>query len=201
MSEKPTHESNLETKGGEEEKKTLVSGEGEQEENQNLQKLDRSEEELRNENRKRASSELAAGTSGERKATHHDIEKRLVAEGIFDENFVSLKEDAGETMLQEILTLYIGEGEETTRTLLNLSSCETCNLEEIQKVIHRFKGCSLNVGAAQMCSFCVEIRQLCVDQEVEKTKEGLANMNEAFSKLKGELETYLGSFPNKKVKN
>jgi len=134
--------------------------------------------------------------------SHAELESRLLKEGVLDDNFISLKEDAGEEMLPEILELYTSEGEELTKKLLELSEADgmACHLEEIQNLIHRFKGSSLNVGIAKMCASCIEVRQYCVDKDLPKARAGLVQMREEFAKAKEELEAYLEAFPKKKHK-
>ena len=122
-------------------------------------------------------------------------------EGILDENFVSLVEDAGEELLPEILDLYISDGEETIKELLK--ACEggdedKCDLEEVQKLIHRLKGSSLNIGAAQICETCKAVRQLCVDSKPRETRETLVEMSATFEKVKESLRWYLSSMGRRK---
>ncbi len=137
-----------------------------------------------------------------RRESHSELESRLLKEGVFDENFVSLKEDAGEEMLPEILDLYTSEGEDLTSKLVALSEADDLagNLMEIQNLIHRFKGSSLNVGIAKMCACCIQVRQFCVDKDLTKTQSGLLQMRQEFTRIKDELEAYFESFPNKKRK-
>jgi len=113
---------------------------------------------------------------------------------------VSLKDDVGEELLPEILNLYISDGEETLGSLVQLSNGgdKAVDFPEIQKLIHRFKGSSLNIGIAQMCGYCKDIRKLCVEKNAEETKRELASMREGFLKVKEELESYIESLLKRK---
>ena len=124
-----------------------------------------------------------------------------MGDGVFDNNFLSLKEDAGEELLAEILTLYISDGEETVGSLAKLCEpADGCDLEEVQKLVHRFKGSSLNVGVAQICECCMDIRRLCVEEKKEEVRDKIASLGQTFGRTKADLEAYLESISRRKRK-
>jgi HPt (histidine-containing phosphotransfer) domain-containing protein len=159
----------------------------------------------------------AATASGE---SAGDLEARLIGEGIFDENFVSLKEDAGVEMLVEILGLYITDSADTIQELEELveksnnrneaasapsSSLEESEYERVRYLVHRLKGSCLNIGTAVLCVVCEEIREACVKHEGQETKTAIGKLRSVFDSARKDLEKYLSHFekpssPSKKKK-
>ena len=152
-----------------------------------------------------------------------DLEARLIEEGIFDANFVSLKEDAGVEMLTEILGLYITDSADTIGELEDLvrkkkknsgssgslgpgpppsaadSVTVTLELEEseyerVRYLVHRFKGSCLNIGTAILCVICEEIREACVKHEGQQTRDAIGKLRRVFDAVRKELEKYLSHF-------
>ena len=115
------------------------------------------------------------------------LEAELVREGYFDNNFVGLREDAGDAFMFELVELYISDSEEVMAAFEKVKANDEVDFDDVQYLAHRLKGSSLNVGMTEICHKCTEIRQLCLNKDAKGSKAAMESVLVHFRKAKARL--------------
>jgi histidine-containing phosphotransfer peotein len=91
----------------------------------------------------------------------------------------------------QVVTLYFEDSAAKLDKLGALLTGTVVDFNEVDQVVHQFKGSSASFGAAQIAAGCAQLRQFCATQDVGASQQVLAQLREQFSGLKEQLEVFM----------
>mmetsp|Transcript_36652 Transcript_36652/g.81569 ORF Transcript_36652/g.81569 Transcript_36652/m.81569 type:complete len:142 (-) Transcript_36652:807-1232(-) len=114
-------------------------------------------------------------------------------EGILDEQFqqlMQLQDETNPNFVEEVVQLYFEDsGTKIDKIAQMLQGLPDYN--ELDQLVHQFKGSSASLGAQQIAQLCIKLRESCQSQNREMCVFLLQQIQEAYRILKNRLELFL----------
>lgn len=118
---------------------------------------------------------------------------QLQLEGILDEQFhqlMQLQDESNPDFVAEVVELYFEDSVAKIERIATMLSCGSPDFNELDQLVHQFKGSSASLGAQMIAQLCVRFREMCQSNNVAGCKALLDQIREAFRILKQRLETF-----------
>lgn len=96
--------------------------------------------------------------------------------------------------MSEVVELYFEESSSKLERLgvaLEQGPPAAINYDEVDAMVHQFKGSSANFGARQMTALCVRLRDACAARDAAACAALVVQLRERFAELKLQLQQFL----------
>lgn len=129
-------------------------------------------------------------------AVNQGIEQLVVqlqTEGILDDQFhqlMQLQDESNPDFVAEVVELYFEDSVGKLQKIESMLNCPVPDFNELDQLVHQFKGSSASLGAQMIAQLCVRFREVCQSNNVAGCKLLLGQMREAYSLLKQRLELF-----------
>lgn len=127
-------------------------------------------------------------------ANIHQLLGRLKQEGLLDDQFwqlMALQDEGNPDFVQEVVELYFEDSASKLDKLGAKLATDAVNFNEVDGLVHQFKGSSASFGAQTIAALCVHLRETCQQQNPAGCRVYLGQIKEAFTALKGQLEVFM----------
>lgn len=120
---------------------------------------------------------------------------KLQAEGTLNDQFVQLQElqdESNPDFVAEVVELYFEDsGAKIDRIGVMLSSPNP-DFNELDQLVHQFKGSSASLGAQLIAQLCIRLREHCQQRDVAGCSMVQQQIKQAYADLKSKLELFMG---------
>jgi histidine-containing phosphotransfer protein len=119
----------------------------------------------------------------------------LIGQGLLDEQFtqlLQLQDEGSPGFVSEVVNLFFEDTESKIVKIGQALSTQPCPYHELDGMVHQLKGSSASIGACQLSSLCIRMRERCQAQDVGGCQALLMELQQAFVLLKGRLMPFLG---------
>jgi histidine-containing phosphotransfer protein len=123
-----------------------------------------------------------------------ELIKCMQAEGILDDQFsqlLQLQDESNPDFVAEVVQLYFDDSVGKIEKVYQLLSSPSPDYDELDQIVHQFKGSSASLGATYIAQLCIKLREGCQQQNAAACQQLVLQIKEAFVQLKGRLDTYL----------
>lgn len=124
--------------------------------------------------------------------------KQMQAEGLLDDQFqqlLALQDEANPDFVAEVVQLYFQDGagkiERVQQLLLLAGSSSQPDYNELDQLVHQFKGSSASLGATAVAQLCIKLREACQARNAPACQQLVQQIREAFVALQARLEAFL----------
>lgn len=120
--------------------------------------------------------------------------KQMQAEGLLDDQFqqlLSLQDESNPDFVSEVVTLYFQDSVGKLEKFHQLLSQPSPDFNELDQVVHQFKGSSASLGATNIAQLCIKLRQGCQQQDTSTCQQLVQQVVQAYEQLKSRLEGFL----------
>lgn len=120
--------------------------------------------------------------------------KEMQAGGLLDDQFMqllALQDETNPDFVSEVVQLYFEDSQVKIEKVYQLLSQPVPDYDELDQIVHQFKGSSASLGASYIAQLCIKLRESCQQQNAAACQQLVQQIQEAFLQLKGKLETYL----------
>lgn len=120
--------------------------------------------------------------------------KEMQAGGLLDDQFMqllALQDEANPDFVSEVVQLYFEDSQVKIEKVYQLLSQPMPDYEELDQIVHQFKGSSASLGASYIAQLCIKLRESCQQRNAAACLQLVQQIQEAFQQLKSKLETYL----------
>lgn len=119
---------------------------------------------------------------------------QLTQEGLLDEQFMQLLQLQDETnpnFVSEVMDLYFEDtGAKVEKIGIRLAEPQV-DFNEIDQLVHQFKGSSASFGARRMADMCVLMREACHEGNASACQGNLQQIAQQFQILKSKLQAFM----------
>lgn len=127
---------------------------------------------------------------------------QLKAEGLLDEQFsqlMALQDETNPDFVAEVVDLYFEDSASKLEKLEAKLATDAVDFNEVDQLVHQFKGSSASFGAQVIAQLCVSLREMCQQGNAQGCRGYLAQTREKFEQLKGKLEVFMQLETQRKV--
>lgn len=120
--------------------------------------------------------------------------KEMQAGGLLDDQFMqllALQDESNPDFVSEVVELYFDDSQAKIEKVQQLLSQPTPDFEELDQIVHQFKGSSASLGATYIAQLCIKLREGCQQRNTGACQHLVQQIKEAFLQLKAKLELYL----------
>ena len=120
--------------------------------------------------------------------------KQMQSECILDDQFqqlLDLQDETNPDFVREVVELYFEDSVQKIERIHQLLSTPVPDFNELDQVVHQFKGSSASLGAMAMAQLCIKLREGCQMQDGAACGALLGQVREAFALLKSRLDMFL----------
>lgn len=124
----------------------------------------------------------------------NQLVKEMQAGGLLDDQFMqllALQDETNPDFVSEVVQLYFEDSQVKIEKVHQLLSQPMPDYDELDQIVHQFKGSSASLGASYIAQLCIKLRERCQQQNATACQQLVQQIQEAFLQLKGKLETYL----------
>lgn len=118
----------------------------------------------------------------------------LIGQGVLDEQFtqlLQLQDEGSPEFVKEVVALFFEDTETKIVKIGQALGTTPCPYHELDGMVHQLKGSSASIGACQLSSLCIRMRERCQAQDVPGCQNLLNELQQAFVALKGKLMPFL----------
>lgn len=137
-------------------------------------------------------------------AINNNIDQHLIqlqAEGVLDEQFqqlMQLQDEGNPDFVAEVVQLYFDDSVSKIEKIQSMLTTAAPDFNELDQLVHQFKGSSASLGAQMIAQLCVRLREMCQHQNAGGCQQLVFQIREAFSLLKQKLEVFIQMETHKK---
>ncbi len=91
----------------------------------------------------------------------------------------------------QLVQLYFVDSAQKLERLHEKLHTPTPDFQEIDQLVHQFKGSSASFGAQAIAQLCVSLREMCQQQNADGCRACLEKTKETFAQLKSKLEIFM----------
>jgi histidine-containing phosphotransfer peotein len=102
-----------------------------------------------------------------------------------------LQDDSNPDFVSEMVELYFEDSAGKIEKLESKLHEDMIDFNEIDQLVHQFKGSSASFGAHAMALVCVQLREACHEQHVAACRELVRELKSCFIVLQQRLEQFL----------
>lgn len=95
--------------------------------------------------------------------------QQMQAEGLLDEQFqqlLALQDESNPDFVSEVAELYFDDAVPKIQRVGQLLSDPSPDFQELDAVVHQFKGSSASLGAGGMAKLCIRMREVAQQRDV-----------------------------------
>ncbi|GAX78791.1 hypothetical protein CEUSTIGMA_g6228.t1 [Chlamydomonas eustigma] len=120
----------------------------------------------------------------------------LQQEGILDEQFqqlMQLQDDSNPDFVSEVVQLYFEDSVGKIERMGQIASSSSAppNFNELDGLVHQFKGSSASLGAQMLAQLCIKLRECCQTQNQQGCLMLLSQIQSAYDLLKSKLDLFM----------
>eukprot|EP00879_Flechtneria_rotunda_P024406 GHRR01025870.1.p1 GENE.GHRR01025870.1~~GHRR01025870.1.p1 ORF type:complete len:150 (+),score=56.97 GHRR01025870.1:970-1419(+) len=122
------------------------------------------------------------------------VVKQMQADGLLDEQFgqlLALQDDSNPDFVSEVVQLYFEDSVGKIEKVYQLLSQPMPDFEELDQIVHQFKGSSASLGAQHIAQLCIKLRESCQQRNAGACQQLVQQVQEAFMQLKSRLDIFL----------
>lgn len=119
---------------------------------------------------------------------------QLQQEGVLDEQFqqlMQLQDESNPDFVAEVIQLYFEDSAQKLDRVGLMLSTPAVDYNELDQLVHQFKGSSASLGAATIAQLCIRLREGCQTQNQQMCLALLAQLREAYMLLRNKLEMFM----------
>lgn len=127
-------------------------------------------------------------------ASIEQVLSQLKAEGLLDEQFsqlMALQDESNPDFVAEVVELYFEDSASKLDKLDSKLTSDAVDFNEVDQLVHQFKGSSASFGAQVIAQLCVSLRETCQQQNAQGCRAYLAQTREKFEQLKTKLQVFM----------
>jgi histidine-containing phosphotransfer protein len=120
--------------------------------------------------------------------------RQMQAEGLLDDQFqqlLALQDESNPDFVAEVVQLYFEDSVGKIEKVYQLLSQPLPDYEELDQIVHQFKGSSASLGAAYIAQLCIKLREGCQQRNAAACQQLVQQVKEAFQQLRTKLELFL----------
>lgn len=127
----------------------------------------------------------------------HQIDQlvsQLQHEGILDEQFtqlMQLQDESNPDFVAEVVQLYFEDSVSKIDKIGQLLSTGCPDYNELDQLVHQFKGSSASLGAQMIAQLCIRLREQCQLGDSQGCIELLGQIRQAYDLFKSKLELFM----------
>lgn len=141
--------------------------------------------------------------------------QQLQGEGVLDEQFqqlLMLQDETNPDFVAEVVELYfkdsVGKLERIGTILMRVpmtpaaagpSGVPLAAFNELDQIVHQFKGSSASLGAKAIAALCIQLREACQSGDVAACRSCLDQTKTAFSTLQQRLRLFMALEQQRKL--
>lgn len=119
---------------------------------------------------------------------------QMQQDGLLDDQFMqllALQDESNPDFVAEVVQLYFDDSVGKIEKIYHLLSAPSPDYEELDQIVHQFKGSSASLGATYIAQLCIKLRESCQQQNAAACQQLVQQIKEAFGQLKTKLEVFL----------
>jgi histidine-containing phosphotransfer peotein len=128
---------------------------------------------------------------------NHSIDQlvyQLQREGVLDEQFeqlLLLQDETNPDFVAEVVELFFQDSVTKIERMGLLVQSHSPDYNELDQLVHQFKGSSASLGAQQISKLCVHLRESCQQRNHQGCEHLVLQIREAFVVLKQRLDMFM----------
>eukprot|EP00891_Asterochloris_glomerata_P008157 jgi/Astpho2/8157/Aster-03089 len=133
---------------------------------------------------------MAAQTTQQINAVLHQLE----SDGLLDDQFTQLQQlqdESNPDFVKEVVELYFEDSASKLQNLAARLQEPAPDFNQIDQLVHQFKGSSASFGARAIAQLCMGLRNAAHQQDAATCRGLLHQLDSVFITLKGRLEQFL----------
>ncbi|CAK0784187.1 hypothetical protein CVIRNUC_007391 [Coccomyxa viridis] len=118
----------------------------------------------------------------------------LGQEGLLDDQFaqlMQLQDESNPDFVAEVVELYFEDSAGKLDKLEGKLAAPTPDFNDIDQLVHQFKGSSASFGAQKLAALCVQLRDGCMRSDRHFCQALLQEVKKNFAVLKSRLEIFM----------
>uniref|UniRef100_A0A7S3QPF2 Histidine-containing phosphotransfer protein n=1 Tax=Dunaliella tertiolecta TaxID=3047 RepID=A0A7S3QPF2_DUNTE len=116
----------------------------------------------------------------------------LISEGVLDAQFNELMQLQDESnFLLEVIQLYFEDSATKIESIHRMLQAPEPDFQELDQLVHQFKGSSASLGARAITELCVQLRAHCQQRNKQGCEACMAHMGHAYEVLKAKLQALM----------
>lgn len=127
-------------------------------------------------------------------ASLNELLSQLLHEGLLDEQFsqlLSLQDETNPHFVAEVVELYFEDSGSKVDKLGAKLAQQPVDYNEIDALVHQFKGSSASFGAKSIAAACVQLREACQAQNQQGCQALQQHIVQQFQLLRSRLEDFM----------
>mmetsp|Transcript_35168 Transcript_35168/g.89033 ORF Transcript_35168/g.89033 Transcript_35168/m.89033 type:complete len:149 (-) Transcript_35168:489-935(-) len=119
---------------------------------------------------------------------------QLQHEGVLDEQFsmlITLQDEASPDFVTEVVQLYFEDSVSKIDKIGQMLSTPSPDFNELDQLVHQFKGSSASLGAQMIAQLCIKLREQCQLQNSQGCIVLVGQIRQAYDLLKSKLELFM----------
>lgn len=130
-------------------------------------------------------------------AVTHNIDQLLqqaVRDGLLDDQFLQLmqlQDESNPDFVAEVVELYFEDSASKIEKMAARLQEPMVDYNEMDQIVHQFKGSSASFGARAMAALCVQLRDACHQQNQVACQQLVAHLQESFAALHERLQAFM----------
>lgn len=119
---------------------------------------------------------------------------RLQQEGVLDEQFqqlMMLQDDSNPDFVAEVVQLYFEDSGAKIDKIGQMLMVPTPDYNELDQLVHQFKGSSASLGAQYIAQLCIKLREQCQQRDSAGCVALQQQIKMAYADLKTKLEQFM----------
>jgi histidine-containing phosphotransfer peotein len=128
---------------------------------------------------------------------NHGIDQlvyQLQQEGVLDEQFqqlMLLQDETNPDFVAEVVDLFFQDSVTKIDRMGQLVQTLAPDYNELDQLVHQFKGSSASLGAQQISKLCVHLRESCQQRDRQGCEQLVNQIRDAFIVLKQRLDLFM----------
>mmetsp|Transcript_50811 Transcript_50811/g.110809 ORF Transcript_50811/g.110809 Transcript_50811/m.110809 type:complete len:150 (-) Transcript_50811:189-638(-) len=119
---------------------------------------------------------------------------QLCQEGVLDEQFqqlMLLQDESNPDFVAEVVQLYFEDSAGKIDKIDEMLSAPSPNFEELDQLVHQFKGSSASLGAQVLAQLCIRLRECCQVSNVQGCITLSQQLRQAYEQLHSKLALFM----------
>lgn len=123
-----------------------------------------------------------------------ELVNQSLRDGLLDDQFVQLmqlEDESNPDFVSEVVHLYFEDsGSKLAKLDARLSDPSPADFNEVDAVVHQFKGSSASFGAAAMAALCVSLRDAAAARDAGACRALVSQLRESYAALRERLGAF-----------
>lgn len=119
---------------------------------------------------------------------------QLQQEGVLDEQFqqlMQLQDESNPDFVAEVVQLYFEDSVGKIDKIGAMLATPTTDFNEIDQLVHQFKGSSASLGASMLAQLCIKLRECCQAQNAQGCVVLHQQIAAAYQLLRSKLDLFM----------